>query len=99
MKNGDIRYSEKRTYNFSGSFSRANYEFSKRGFDSISNIKITENGLEYLHDDSHSAGTYSVRNLKNSFDIRWNYETRNEVRTFEISYILSGALIVGSSHA
>lgn len=99
MKNGDIRYNEKRTYNFSGSFSRANYELSKRGFDSISNIIISENGVEYSQDESHSAGTFSVRNSKNSIDIRWNYEARDEVRTFEISYILSGALIVGSSHA
>src|SRR5690606_15011359 len=90
QQDGTMLYKELHTYSFDGSYSKANYELSKRGFDRIRNVTISENGVPFILSDSDYAGTYSIREKSNSIDISWNYEAKDETKTFEISFIIEG---------
>ncbi|HAC16179.1 MAG TPA: hypothetical protein DCE78_09600 [Bacteroidetes bacterium] len=92
---GSVFYKEIRTYNFDGSYSKANYELSKRGFDSIRDVTISENGIPFILSDSDYPGTYSIRERNRTIDITWNYDAEDESKSFEISYLIEGGLVVG----
>jgi uncharacterized membrane protein len=97
---GSIRYTEHRTYRFEGSFSQADYRLRRRGFDQIRDIQVSEGNIEYIRADrGRDPGTFLIRESNNDVEIIWNYEARNETRTFTISYVLEGALVVGPEDA
>ena len=95
QSDGSVLYKEIRTYNFDGSYSKANYELSKRGFDSIRNVTVSENGVPFILSDSEYPGTYSIRDRNRTVDITWNYDAEDEIKSFEISYLIEGGLVVG----
>ncbi len=93
--NGDILFSEARTYRFRGSFSAADYHLPLRGFDEISDISVSEPGFTYSQNQSEMNRTFQVRRSSQALHIEWFYSATSETRTFIISYRLSGALVVG----
>lgn len=98
--NGQVHITERRTYQFNGEFSQADYILPRRGFDEISAISISEHGESYLRTDGgRDEGTFFIREFNNRIELVWNYRARDEIRTFEISYLLDGALIVGYDYA
>lgn len=99
MANGSVEFVENRTYTFRGSFSRANYELSKQGFDEVRNIQVSEGNDLYLLENSSTPGTYRIRDRSRSVDIEWRYRADDESRTFTIRYILDGAVIRGTEDA
>lgn len=99
LENGKIRITEYRTYTFDGSYSQANYELSRRGFDQVMDITVSEDGQVYILSDSELPGTYFIDERNRSIDIIWNYNAQDESKTFVISYLLEGAIIVGPDHS
>lgn len=99
LQNGQVQITEYRTYTFDGSYSQANYELSRRGFDQVTDIRVSEDGQVYILSDSELPGTYFIDERNRSIDIIWNYKADDESRTFVISYLLDGAIIVGPDHA
>ena len=99
LQNGQVRITEYRTYSFDGSYSQANYELSRRGYDQISEISVSEDGQVYILSESELPGTFFIDERNRSIDIIWNYEAEDESKTFVISYLLDGALLVGPDDA
>lgn len=94
-EDGSLRITEHRTYVFDGSYSWANYQLSKSGFSSISNIQVSEGGEHFTNLNAEEPGTFLVEESTGSFNIKWFFEASDEERTFSISYTLDGALTVG----
>ncbi len=89
---GSVHVSETRTFYFDGSFSWYQQEINKRGFSSIDNITISENGRPLQFSDSNDEGTYSVRDRRNTVEIRTNFSVKNDERRFTLSYELRDAI-------
>ena len=98
LQNGQVRITEYRTYSFDGSYSQANYELSRRGYDQISEISVSEGGQVYILSESELPGTFSIEERNQSINVIWNYKAVDESKTFVISYNLDGALIVGPDY-
>lgn len=96
LDDGTIRITEHLTYHFDGTFSWADHRFSKQGFDTISNITVSENGMNYINDNSEDPGTFSVSESNRNVIIKWHYSAQDTSRTFSITYEMAGALIVGN---
>ena len=99
QSDGAVHITEHRTFRFDGSFSEADYNLSRAGFDVVRDIEVSENGIPYALNTSGDEGTYRVRERDKRVDIRWYYRARNEDRTFTISYVLERAVIRGPEHA
>lgn len=99
LPDGTISYQEHRTYRFDGSYSQADYNLSRAGFDEIRDIDVREQGVLYHLDNSGNPGTYRVQQTSDDVEIVWNYDARDEERTFIISYTLVGAVIRGPDHS
>ncbi|PWN07495.1 DUF2207 domain-containing protein [Rhodohalobacter mucosus] len=95
LEDGTVRITEHLTYVFEGSFSWADHRFSRSGFDSITNIRVSEGPESYRNDNSEQPGTFSVSESDSRIIIKWHYAAEDTSRTFSISYDLKGALIVG----
>jgi uncharacterized membrane protein len=97
---GSIIYTELRTYYFQGSFSQADYIMPRRGFTEIRDIQVAENGVAYTRTDrGREEGTFYIAESSSRIEIVWNFRAKDEYRTFEISYVLDGALIVGPDYS
>lgn len=96
---GSIEIREIRTYRFDGSYSRAEMDIAKQGFDRLHSIRVLENGVPYEESDSEEPGTFLVRDRNRSMEIHWRYAAEDEVKTFEIRYELDGAVVRGPEHA
>lgn len=94
-KDGFVQISEHRTYVFDGDFSWADYRLPKEGFTQIDSIRVSENGTNYINQNSEEIGTFSVSESDDSFIIKWNYSASDTTRTFTVSYILEGAVAIG----
>jgi uncharacterized membrane protein len=96
---GNIHISEHRTYHFNGSFSWADYRLPKDGFSEIRNIRVYENEVAYINENSETPGTFSVSESDREIVTTWHYRAEDESKTFTITYELTGALSVGPSYS
>ena len=96
---GSVRIIEHRTYVFDDDFSWADYRLPTKGFTSIENIMVSENGRNYLNKNSEAAGTFLVNRDSDEVQIKWFYNAENEERTFTIAYTLKGAIVSGPEWA
>lgn len=94
-ENGVVRLTEHRTYQFTGSFSWADYRLPKKGFTEIRNIRVHEGEQFFTNENSEVEGTFSVSESDESVIIKWFYEALDTSRTFSITYELSEAISVG----
>lgn len=95
LPNGNVIITEHRTYYFDGSFSWADYRLPLKGFRDIKDLKISEEGRNFANQNTENPGTYMVQQSDNSIRIKWFYGANDEQRTFSISYLLEGALVIG----
>ena len=95
LEDGSVRITEHLTYVFDGSFSWADHRIPRRGFDDMTNIRVSESGQAYTNDNSESPGTFSVSRSDDQVIIKWHYSATDTSRTFTVSYELKGALIAG----
>lgn len=97
---GTVRITEHRTYKFEGDdFSWADYRLPFRGFKSITDIRVAENGQPFTNENSEEPGTFMVSRNDDQVQIKWFYNAEDEERTFSISYTLEGALVIGPAWA
>lgn len=94
-ENGIVRISEHRTYHFEGDFSWADYRLPKQGFTHIKNIRVSEDGIDYINDNSEEENTFSVAESNREVVIKWHYSASDTSRTFSVSYDLEGAIASG----
>lgn len=95
MDDGDVHITEHLTYQFDGTFSWAEYNLPLQGFSEIRNIRVSEQGNNYINDNSESAGTFSVYEDNRSVTIKWHYNASDTSRVFTVSYELTDALTIG----
>jgi uncharacterized membrane protein len=96
---GTILVSESRTYRFYGSYSRAEYEIRKQGFDRLYDIEVWMDGVRMTESDSKDPGTFRVRDRSRRVVIEWRYDAKDEAKVFEVRYKLSGAIVKGLEHS
>jgi len=94
-EDGLVRITERRTYVFDGDFTWADYQLPKNGFTQIQSISVSENGNEYINQNTEEDGTFSVSESDDAYIIKWYYSASDTSRTFTVSYILEGAVAVG----
>lgn len=96
---GTIQFSESRTYRFYGSYSRAEYEIRKQGFDRLYDIEVFMDGVPLTESDSKDAGTFRVRDRSSRVVIEWFYSAEDTSIVFDVRYKLSGAIVKGPEHS
>lgn len=93
---GTVTVTEHRTYNFDGSFSWADYRLPLRGFNSIENIRVNDEGNSFINENSEQPGTFKVSEGDETVVIQWFFDAEDESRTFTLQYELTGALVSGN---
>jgi len=96
---GTIEFRETRTYRFDGSYSRAEYEIRKQGFDRLYDIQVWMDGAPMTESDSKDAGTFRVRDGRTRVTIQWYYAAEDTSTVFEVRYKLAGAVVKGPEHS
>ncbi|MEN9839042.1 MAG: hypothetical protein RL177_521 [Bacteroidota bacterium] len=96
---GTIRFSEARTYRFYGSYSRAEYEINKQGFDRLYDIEVWMDGVQMTESDSKDPGSFRVRDRSSRVVIEWFYAAEDTSTVFEVRYKLAGAIVKGPEHS
>ena len=93
---GSVEVIEKRTYEFDGDFSWADYRLENEVYDNgdIRNVTISEDGEQYqLVDEKEGpAGSYYYETDEDPLYVIWHYSASDERRTFEISYTIDNIL-------
>lgn len=93
---GGVWINESRTYTFKGKFSFATYELSLQGIPEISNFEVSEGGSKYSEinsNDEERPGTFFIERKQGTLLMHWNYEARNETRTFDLRFYLRGVAV------
>lgn len=93
---GGVWINESRTYTFKGKFAFATYELSLQGIPEISNFEVSEGGMKYSEinsKDEERPGTFFIERKPDVLLIRWNYEARDETRTFDLRFYLRGVAV------
>lgn len=93
---GLVRVTEIHTVQFEGTFSGMFQWFDTRRDIKLSDVVISEKGIAYQRLDTNSpgpAGTYFVRESGNEVYVDWSFEARDEIRHFELSYVLHNAIL------
>jgi uncharacterized membrane protein len=93
---GTVIITEHRTYHFDGSFSWADYRLPLRGFNSIENIRVSEDGGSFMNENSEQPGTFTVSKGDETVVIQWFFDAEDQSRTFTLQYELRGALVSGN---
>jgi len=92
---GSVTVTEHRTYRFDGSYTWADYQLPFRGFSTIKDLRVLENGDPYRNENNEEPGTFQVQRNEDTIRMQWFYEAQDEERTFTISYTLEGVLTIG----
>ncbi|MDG5767852.1 DUF2207 domain-containing protein [Balneolales bacterium ANBcel1] len=96
---GTIRYIEERTYQFDGTYSFVYYTLALDGFESVSRIRVREDGRALVNDNSGEPGTFTVERSDSELRITWYIETEGVTeRRYTIQYNLAEALVIGPEH-
>ncbi|MGM0745960.1 MAG: DUF2207 family protein, partial [Bacteroidota bacterium] len=99
QEDGNVLIEERRTYNYNGSFSWADYRLPKQGFTEIRNIRVSEADTDYINENSEEPGTFTVSESDEIIEIKWHYSAENEERTFTLSYELTDAVSIGPEYS
>jgi uncharacterized membrane protein len=87
---GSMRVSELVTYDFDGEFSYAYRDIPLKTGEELVGVGVGEAGIRYQLSDGGAPRTFSMSARRDGVRITWHYAARNEERTFEISYTLTG---------
>lgn len=93
---GVVRITETHTVQFDGKFSGM-YQWinAERGIE-VRDVTVSENSIPYtrLEQDSPGpTGTYYVRTKNNEVYVDWSFEAQDEIRVFELSYVLDNVVL------
>ena len=99
-RDGSVRVTETITFSFHGSYSGAFRDIPLGPGQSISDVRVAENGIPYQPGASTvlgsfgSPGSFGDVQLPDRERIVWHYSAFDEPRAFTLSYVLHGVLIV-----
>ena len=83
---GSFDFVEKRTFDFDGDFSWAEYHLSIAGAADIEGFQVSEDGRVFTADLSGQPGTMQINKSNERLYAKWLYRADNEQRTFTIRY-------------
>ncbi len=91
-----IRYVEDRDYRFEGEYSFVYYTLPLRGFGSVENIRVRQDGRAFINNNSKQPGTFKVERNEHELRITWYIETKDTTEhSYTIQYDLKDALVTG----
>ena len=85
-QSGNMSITEKRTYDFSGTFHWAAYTLPTGSTGGVVDFSVGEEGRPYLRNPDGRAGTYTYEENSGSVSAKWFFDAQNETRTFILSY-------------
>lgn len=91
---GSMEVLERRSYEFSGEFHWASWWMPSPKRQTVNILSLGEPGKSYIEGQSESPGTYQVSRGQDRVDVKWFYSAKDEVRTFEIRYLVKNAVTV-----
>ena len=94
-QDGTVDFIETREFSFEGDYTFVYQVIPKKGFDSIFDIQVLENGIPYTNADTKEKGTFLIEERKRSYRIYLYHSSSNENKTFTIKYSLKNPFTVG----
>jgi uncharacterized membrane protein len=85
-QSGNMSITEKRTYDFSGTFHWATYTMPTGNTGGVVDFSVGEEGHPYSRNPDGSAGTYTYEENPGSIYTKWFFDAQNGTRTFILSY-------------
>ncbi|MGH2404209.1 MAG: DUF2207 domain-containing protein [bacterium] len=89
---GSMWITERRTYDFSGSFSWASYILERRGWSEIADVSVADEAGTYAPGRSEAPRTYQVSMASHQMELKWYYSARDQQKTFTIRYRVLGVV-------
>ncbi|MEW6171628.1 MAG: DUF2207 domain-containing protein [Bacillota bacterium] len=86
LKDGSLQVTEHRTVRFDGEYHAFDQWIPTAGTAGITDVLVSESGQPYVQDLTERPGTFSVTQETSRTKITWNYEAKDEERTFDLSY-------------
>ncbi len=83
---GSINITEKRTYDFKGSFHWATYTLPTENTGGVADFSLGEEGQPYSKSSEEREGTYQYKENSSSISVKWFFDSQNESRTFVLSF-------------
>lgn len=90
---GTMSVTETRTFRFKGSYKYTFRTIPMDGPVKFRDFRVSENGQEYILNDSKEQGTYQIRPKDGEVEIRWYFRAKNTERTFQFHYEVDDAVI------
>jgi uncharacterized membrane protein len=87
---GSMRVTEVITYRFDGRFSYAYRDIPIRSGEKVIDVSVREKGAAFARSDNEEPGTFKIGSGDGGPRVTWYYDARDEERTFEFSYTVSG---------
>jgi uncharacterized membrane protein len=87
---GSMQVTELISYRFDGRFSYAYRDVPLKRGEDLTEIGVRENDVVYRRTDTREPGTYTVAPGEDGPRITWYYDARDEARTFEFDYPVTG---------
>ena len=87
---GSMRVTEIVTYRFEGKFAYAYRDVPLKPGEELVEIGVRERDVLYTRAEGKEPGTYTVTSGETGYRITWYYDARDEGRTFEFSYTVTG---------
>ena len=96
LPDGSLRVHEQIQFQFSGDFTGAYRDVALGEGQEVTEIAVSEGGLDYRPGasaelgSSGAPGTFGTERLESAMRIVWHYVASDELRSFNVSYRLSG---------
>lgn len=93
-KDGSVVFDEDRTFSFNGNFTFGYYDLPKKGYESIEEFFVYENGKPYFYAENKEEGSYYIEDMGDKYRVHFFYNATDEERTFTFKYKLRGVVKV-----
>ena len=91
-RDGSIQVGERITFAFRGSFSFAYRDIPLKAGERLSDVRVSEDGVDYSMTGTEQAGTFSLEERSGTRRVTWHYRARDQQRTFVLRYTLGGVV-------
>lgn len=89
---GSMWITEKRTFNFNGSFSWATYTLERRGWSAVTDVSVADDLGIYAEASTGTPRTYQVTLSPKEMEVKWHFRAQDEQKTFVIRYRAAGVV-------
>jgi len=95
LENASMHVIETITVDFSGQWSGFYRTFPSTSYAQITNVKVSENGIDYTYNPGSEygpTGTYLLQENDGDLLVDWSIDANDEVRTFVLTYDVENAV-------